>query len=158
ALSPFGTPVYVVAGDSRAVTAWEVLDQRAYIVPASPEATRRWLGLEMGSDELVAILAGRVRPLKDPQDLELQPPDGRGPSLSLPGDSGVQRIWFDPATGRAREVQWTEGAHPARVVFADGAPDPPTGVTLATLDGKLEVTVKYRDPRMNTGFDPDLLK
>ncbi|PWU20511.1 MAG: hypothetical protein C5B48_12490, partial [Candidatus Rokuibacteriota bacterium] len=64
ALSPFGTPVYVVAGDSRAVTAWEVLDQRAYIVPASPEATRRWLGLEMGSDELVAILAGRVRPLK----------------------------------------------------------------------------------------------
>ena len=27
-----------------------------------------------------------------------------------------------------------------------------------TLDGKLDVTVRYRDPRRDSGFDPELLK
>jgi outer membrane lipoprotein-sorting protein len=31
-------------------------------------------------------------------------------------------------------------------------------VRLATLDGKLDVSVSYRDPQRNTGFDPELLK
>jgi outer membrane lipoprotein-sorting protein len=159
ALSPFGTPVYVVAGDAKALTVWEVLEQRAYVLPTSPEASRRWLGLAIGADELVAILAGRVLPWRDAQVIELLAPDGTGPSLSLRGEHGVQRIWFDAETGRAREVQWTETANPARVVFAEtSAASPPAGVTLTTLDGKLEVQVTYRDPRMNTAFDPDLLK
>jgi outer membrane lipoprotein-sorting protein len=159
ALSPFGTPVYVIAGDAKTLTVWEVLDQRAFVLPSSAEASRRWLGLAIGVDELVAVLAGRVLPLKDAQDIELLAPDGASPSLSLRGLNGVQRIWFDPATGQAREVQWTDGPNPARVVFAEASADsPPLGATLATLDGTLEVQVKYREPRMNTSFDPDLLK
>jgi hypothetical protein len=149
----------VVAGDEQTLTVWEVLDGKAYALPASPDANRRWLGLAMGTDELVALLSGRVLPLKDPLTGDLLPPDPAGPSLSLRGADATQRIWFDPATGQAREVLWTGGPNPARVVFAEAAPDsPPAGVTLATLDGKLEVTIKYRDPRMNTGFSPDLLK
>jgi hypothetical protein len=30
-------------------------------------------------------------------------------------------------------------------------------VTVATLDGKLEVLVSYHDPRMNSGFDASLV-
>ena len=47
ALSPFGTPVLIVAGDPQSVTLWEVLDDRAYIAPASPDANRRWLGVAL---------------------------------------------------------------------------------------------------------------
>jgi outer membrane lipoprotein-sorting protein len=159
ALSPFGTPVLVVAGDEKSLTVWEVPDERAYILPASPDANRRWLGLALGPDELVATLCGRVLPLKDPLAVHLLPADGAGTSLALRGKDVAQRIWFDPATGQASAVEWTGGADPVRVVFADGAPDStPAGMTLTTLDGKLEVAVKYQDPRMNIDFDPGLLR
>ena len=159
ALSPFGTPVIVVAGDNSSLTVWEVLDQRAYLLPGSAEANRRWLGMAIGTDELVAILAGRVLPLKDPQVVEMLPPDEMGPSLSLRNGDITQRIWLEPTTGQARQVEWTGGSNPARVVFAESPPDsPPAGMTLTTPDGKLEVAVKYQQPRMNTGFDPELLK
>jgi outer membrane lipoprotein-sorting protein len=55
ALSPFGTPVLIVAGDPQSLTLWEVLDNRAYLAPASPEANRRWLGLALGGEDLVAV-------------------------------------------------------------------------------------------------------
>jgi len=159
ALSPFGTPVLVVAGDAKALTVWEVLGERAYLFPASPDATRRWLGLALGPDELVAILSGHVLPIKDPLAVELRAADEMGPSLALRSAEAAQRIWFDPASGRARAAEWTGGANPARVVFADGATDSaPAGVTLTTPDGKLQVVVKYRAPRINVGFDAELLK
>jgi outer membrane lipoprotein-sorting protein len=158
ALSPFGTPLLVVAGDAKSLTVWEVLEGRAYLLPSSPEANRRWLGVALGGDDLVAILSGRVLPLRDPLAVELLPPDEQGPSLSSKSADGSQRIWFDPASGRVKAVEWTGGSTPARVTFPDGPADaPPAGLTLATLDGKLEVTIKYQDPRLNTGFDPELM-
>ena len=81
ALTSFGVPVVLVAGDGQSVTLWEVLDNRAFILPASPDSTRRWLGLALGSEDLVAILSGRVRPLKNPLSVELLPP---GPDRALP--------------------------------------------------------------------------
>ncbi|HEX7214755.1 MAG TPA: hypothetical protein VF578_11110 [Methylomirabilota bacterium] len=157
ALSPFGTPVLIVAGDARSVTLWEVLDNRAYIAPASPDANRRWLGLAMSVEDLVALLGGRVRPMAEPTSVELLAADDVGPSVRLAGASGEQRIWFDVDTGQARQVEWT-GKNPARVVFAPSPPDgPPAGLKLDTPDGKLEVTTRYRDPRMNTSLDPSLL-
>jgi hypothetical protein len=57
-----------------------------------------------------------------------------------------------------RQAEWTGGKNPARVTYDETAADaPPAGLTLATLDGKLEVVVRYRNPRMNSGFDPTLL-
>lgn len=158
ALSPFGTPVLVVAAGPQTLTLWEVADERAYIAPATPEANRRWLGLALGGDQLVALLSGRVVPLSDPLEADLLPPDAIGPSLSLAGPDGKQRIWFDPATGQARQVEWTGGKNPARVTFHPTEPDaPPAGLRLAALDGSLDVLITYKDPRMNTGFDPALL-
>jgi outer membrane lipoprotein-sorting protein len=158
ALSPFGTPVLIVAGDPKSVTLWEVLDNRAYIAPASPEANRRWLGLALGGEDLVALLAGRVRPMPDPAAVELLAADSIGPSLRLAGATGEQRIWFDPDSGQARQVEWT-GKNPARVTFAPTAPDgPPAGLQLETPDGALQVRVAYRNPQMNSGLDPSLLR
>jgi outer membrane lipoprotein-sorting protein len=157
ALSPFGTPVLIVAGDTKSVTLWEVLDNRAYIAPASPDANRRWLGLAMSVEDLVALLGGRVRPMADPTSVELLAADDVGPSLRLVGASGEQRIWFDPEAGQVRKVEWT-GKNPARVIFTPAPADgPPAGLKLDTPDGKLEVSARYRDPRMNTALDPSLL-
>jgi outer membrane lipoprotein-sorting protein len=158
ALSPFGTPVLIVAGDPQSLTLWEVLDNRAYLAPASPEANRRWLGLALGGEDLVALLSGRARPVPDPTGVELVAPDETGPSVRLNGRDVEQRIWFDPASGQARQVEWT-GKNPARVTFTPAPPDgPPAGLRLETPDGTLRVSVTYRDPKMNTGLDPALLK
>ena len=158
ALSPFGTPVLIVAGDPQSLTLWEVLDNRAYLAPASPDANRRWLGLALGGEELVALLSARARPLPDPTRVELVEPDETGPSVRLSGRDVEQRIWFDRATGQARQVEWT-GKNPARVTFTPTPPDaPPAGLKLETPDGALRVSVTYRDPKMNTGLDPALLK
>jgi outer membrane lipoprotein-sorting protein len=158
ALSPFGTPVLIVAGDPQSLTLWEVLDNRAYLAPASPEANRRWLGLALGGEDLVALLAARARPLPDPTRVELVAPDEAGPSVRLIGRELEQRIWFDPDSGQARQVEWT-GKNPARVTFTPTPPEaPPAGLRLETPDGSLRVSVTYRDPKMNTGLDPALLK
>ena len=158
ALAPFGTPVLIVAGDPQSLTLWEVLDNRAYLAPASPEANRRWLGLALGGEDLVALLAARARPLPDATRVELVAPDETGPSVRLTGRDVEQRIWFDPASGQAKQVEWT-GKNPARVTFTPTAPDaPPAGLQLETPDGTLRVSVTYRNPRMNTALDPALLK
>jgi outer membrane lipoprotein-sorting protein len=157
ALSPLGPPVLIVAGDPKSVTLWEVLDNRAYIAPPSPDANRRWLGLALGVEDLVALLAGRVRPMPDPTTVELMAADAVGPSLRLTGAPGEQRIWFDPDSGQVRQVEWT-GKNPARVTFTPAPADgPPAGFMLETADASLRVSVAYVEPRMNTSFDPALL-
>ena len=159
ALSPLGMPMLVVGEDATTLTVWEVPAQRAYYLPASPDSARRWLGLPLGPDDLVATLSGHAVPLKDPLAVELLPADGMGPSLTVRSKDVVQRIWFDPASGRPRVVEWRDGSSGARAVFPDGvAGSAPAGVTLSTLDGKLEASVRYQTPRVNSGLDADLVR
>jgi outer membrane lipoprotein-sorting protein len=158
ALSPFGLPVLVVTADRETVTIWDVLKNRAWLLPASPEANRRWLGVALGSRDLAALLTGHVLPLEDPLAAELLPPDAVGPSLRLTGAQGAQRIWLDPASGQTFRAEWT-GKAPARAAFEGGsATEPPTGLTLATEDGALEVRLRYHDLRLDAGLDPVLLR
>jgi outer membrane lipoprotein-sorting protein len=152
ALAPFGPPLLIVASDADAVTLWEVPSERAFIGRSSPDATRRWLGLALGAEELVSLLAGYALPARDPLSGQMLPPDDIGPSLAFETADGRQRIWLDPASGNARQIEWTGGSQPARAVFI------PDGLRLATLDGKLDITVRYRDPRRDSSFDPELLK
>jgi hypothetical protein len=160
ALTPFGPPLLVVAGSPESVTVWEVLRNRAFLLPSTPDANRRWLGLALSAEDLVAFLAGQVRPMPTPRSGAVLPPDETGPSLSLSGPEGTQRTWLDPK-GRPVKVEWTEGKSPLRVTFrragdgGDGAP--PQEVRLQTLDGKLDVAVVYREPRLDSGLDAALL-
>jgi len=159
ALTPFGPPLLVVAGSPESVTVWEVLANRAYLLPSTPDANRRWLGLALSAEDLVALLAGHVRPMSAPRTGSLLPPDETGRSLRLSGREGTQRIWLD-AADRPLKVEWTEGKSPLRVTFArgeDGVTAPPREIRLQTLDGKLEVTVVYREPRLDTSLDAALL-
>lgn len=160
ALSPFGPPILVVAGSPESVTVWEVLQNRAYLLPSTPEANRRWLGLALSAEDLVAFLAGQVRPMPAPRTGTLVPPDETGSSLRLSGPEGTQRIWLDPA-GHPLKVEWTEGKSPLRVTFTRGEdggdPAPPREIRLQTLDGKLDVSVVYHEPQLNRGLDAALL-
>jgi len=159
ALSPLGTPMLVVGEDETTLTVWEVLADRAYYLPASPDSTRRWLGLALGPRELVATLSGHAVPLEDPFAVDLLPADGLGPSLTVRGKDVVQRIWFDPDSGRAKAIEWRGGSRGARAVFADGVTGvAPESVTVTTLDGKLEAFVRYRSPRVNSGLDADMVR
>jgi outer membrane lipoprotein-sorting protein len=148
----------VVASDPEVLTVWEVLDNRATLVAPTPESSARWLGIALGTDDVVAVLAGRARLLRDPRDVRLLAEDAVGPSLELVNGDGRQRVWFDPSSGRPRQIEWTGGKYPARVVFDAAEGDAPTGLTLATLDRKLEVRLRYRDPELNAGLDPERLK
>ncbi|MET0850074.1 MAG: hypothetical protein ABW020_02995 [Candidatus Rokuibacteriota bacterium] len=159
ALSPFGPPVIVIGVGDDGVVVWEVIRSRAYRLPATPEANRRWLGVALGGQDLVALLAGHVLPMKDAEAGEVRPADADGASLLLTGPSGTQRIWMDLATGQAKKVAWTGGKQPLDVVFAGGGPAAPIGgVTLTTPDGRLEARMRYQGPRMDSGFDPALLR
>ncbi len=152
ALAPFGPPLLVVASDADTVTLWEVAQQRAFLARSSPEATKRWLGLALGPEDLVALLAGYASPPRDPRSGEMLPSDAIGPSVSFETANGRQRIWLDATSGAASQVEWTGGSQPARVVFR------PEGPHLSTLDGKLDVDVRYKDPQRDTGFEPELMK
>jgi hypothetical protein len=159
ALTPLGPPALVVTSDADMVTIWEVLQNRAYLLSPTPEATGRWLGLPLGAEDLVALLSGNVRPLPEAMSGTLTTDDGPDASLSLTDRGSTQRIWFDPVTGQPRQVEWTGGRLAARAVFSPGElGDPPRGIRLAMLDGSLDVDVRYRSPRMDSGFDPALLR
>ncbi len=158
ALAPFGPPLLVVASDAESLTVWEVLDNRATLVSPTPESSARWLGIALGTDDVVAVLAGRARLLRDPREARLLGEDAIGPSVELEDGKSRQRVWFDPATGRPRQIEWTGGKHPARVVFDPADGEAPNGLTLATLDQKLEVRLRYRDPQWNAGLDPARLR
>ena len=121
-----------MAGDAQSLTLWEVLDNRAYHrCRASPDATRRWLGLALGRDDLVAILLGRASaPLTDPTRCELVAPDEHRPvapahrTPTASSASGSTR-----QTGRRSQVEWTGGKNPARVTFTPTPPEaPPAGL------------------------------
>lgn len=157
ALTPWGQPFLLLAGDGRTVTLYHVADNRALVGPASAGATERWLGFALEPRELVAILAGYVLPIPDPDSAQLLRADGLGPSLRLTGPAGDQRIWLDPATGLVRQVELSRGGTPSRIAYGPrGAGGVPTSLALAALDGPLAVTVRYREPRLGTGPPPDL--
>jgi outer membrane lipoprotein-sorting protein len=156
ALTPWGQPFLVLAGNGDTVTIWEVARGRAFVGPASPGATERWLGFPLEAADLVGLLAGVPAPLGDPYAGEVLPADSFGPSLRLSGPGGAQRIWLDPESGVARQVE-LPGPRPALATFETRAPgEPPLALTLAALDSSLSVSIRYRDPRTDTGAPPDL--
>ncbi|MBI4588522.1 MAG: hypothetical protein HY725_06755 [Candidatus Rokubacteria bacterium] len=157
ALTPWGQPFLLLAGNAETVTLYRVADNRAAIGPASAKATEQWLGFALEPDELVGLLVGHVLPIKEPYSAELMPADGLGPSITLTGGAGVQRIWVDPETGVVRQIELSGAKHHARITYAGGdSADLPAALTLTALDSPLTVSVQYREPQLGTGLSPDL--
>lgn len=161
ALTPWGQPFLLLAGNAETVTLYQVAENHALVGPASARATERWLGFALEPDELVGLLAGHVRPLKDPFSAELMPSDGLGPSIKLAGAEGTQRIWADPETGVVRQVEIESGRHLARILYSGGGAGPPSGegppsaLTLTALDASLTVSIRYHNPERGSGLPPD---
>lgn len=157
ALTPWGQPFLLLAGDGQTVTLYQVADNRALIGPASAKVTKRWLGFALEPHELVAILAGHALPVKSPYSAELVAADSLGPSIKLTGPAGVQQIWADPETGVVRQVELIGPKNPARITYAGGgATEPPASLTLTALDRPVTVTVRYLEPRLGTAPPADL--
>ena len=151
ALSPLGPPVLIVAGDPKSVTLWEVLDNRAYIAPASPDANRRWLGLALGVEDLVALLAGRGPPKPDPPtgDKQAAHPVGPPPPRTRAPPQPPHRVG-------GRGGAW--GVGPGGAGGGGGARPcpPPTTVDLQAADAvgpSLRLTGAPGEQRI--WFDPD---
>ncbi len=162
ALSPFGPPVLDRGRRSpESVTLWEVLDNRAYLAAASPDANRRWLGLALGREDLVALLAGTRPAAAGPDAGGAAAPDETGPSLRLAGRRRRAAHLARPATGRPRQVEWTGARIPARVTFTreTAAEAPPTGLTLADPRRQARgLGASTASPQLNTGSTPTLLQ
>jgi outer membrane lipoprotein-sorting protein len=157
ALSPWGQPFLLLTITAESFTLYQVAENRAVIGPASAESTARWLGLALSPDELVGILTGHVRPMRDFQSAEVVEADGLGPSLRLTGPGKVQRLWLDPETAAPRQVELTGGRTPTRIAYVGGgAAEPPTGLTLTALDRPLSVSVRYGQSLLGAGLSPDL--
>lgn len=157
ALAPWGQPLLLLTASGGSFTLYQVTENRALVGPASARATERWLGFALEPADLVAILAGRVLPMREPQAGSLQPGEGHGPSLQLSGAGGIQRIWFDAETLVVREVEWTGERAQLRITYDGGGPvDPPAAVTLRALDQALVVSIRYRDPEVGIGLPAEL--
>ena len=157
ALTPWGQPFLLLAGNAATVTLYQVAENQALVGPPSARATERWLGFALEPDELVGLLSGLVVPIKDPYSADLMPADAMGPSLRLTGVSGIQRIWLDPETGVVGQVELSGTHTKARITYANpGAAEPPSALTLTALNAPLTVSIRYQDPKFRTGLSPDL--
>ena len=111
-------------------------------LPRLPDANRRWLGLALGAEDLVALLSGRVLPLAIPSRARCCRRTTSGPRWSSRPPTAASASGSTRTSGRPRQVEWTGGARPGRLRASP--PDEPPALTLATLDGKLEVRVRYQ--------------
>jgi outer membrane lipoprotein-sorting protein len=103
ALSPLGPPLLIVTVHEGRMAAYDATKHEVLEGEATAESVAKILGLPLGPEDLVAVLAGRLRTPRDLKSAELLPPDDAGPSLSLEDAGGSQRVWVDPQTGTIRQ-------------------------------------------------------
>ncbi len=157
ALSPWGQPFLVLAANGEVFTLYRVIENRAWVGPASARATERWLGLALEPTDLVGILSGHVPPMKELRTGTLGPGNGLGPSLELTAAGKTLRIWLDPESLVIHQVEWLAQDTSFRVTYeGGGAGTPPTGLTLTALDQPLVLSVRYRDLVVGGGVPPEL--
>ena len=138
ALSPFGTPVLIVAGDPQSRHPLGGARQPGVHrcpprrTPTGGGSAWRWAARISSRCSRGAPDRCRTRP-----GWSWSPPTRSARRSGSPGADVEQRIWFDPASGQAKQVEWT-GKNPARVTFTPTPPDaPPAGLRLETPDGSL---------------------
>jgi outer membrane lipoprotein-sorting protein len=155
ALSPFSQPVFLLTLSDGALTTYNVGDNHALSGPANSRTTGRWLGVPLEAEDVVALLIGRVLPTRDVRQAEILPADATGPSLRLVGKERSERIWMDFGTGDVVRAEIGGGRTVLVVEYVWAAGDSlPTGIR-ATAGPDFEAIVRYRQPVLATGVDPE---
>jgi hypothetical protein len=153
ALSAFGQPFMLGTVSDGTVTIYNVADNRGLIGPATANAARRWLGIGLAAEDLVAILLGRAGPPPDLREASILPPDADGPSLLLVATQQRRRLWLDPETAVISKLEIGQAPDPLVVVNewpAEG--ELPERIRMAAPG--LEADLRYQDPVLSAGVDP----
>jgi outer membrane lipoprotein-sorting protein len=155
ALSPFGQPFLLLTVADGTLTSYQVADNRALVGPVTAQSTARWLGVPLEADDLVALLIGRPIPPRDLTEATILPTDGAGPSVRLVGRRQTKRVWVNPEDGAVTRVEIEGGRTPLLIRYegtlAGGVPE----VIHAASGSELEATLRYRNPAVSAGVDPD---
>lgn len=154
ALSPLGQPFLLVAIADGTLTSYHVGDNRVFRGPATAGASGWWLGVRLGPQDLYGLLLGRPVPPRGLREAELLPADADGPSLRLVGDDHTQRVWLDAETGEVSRVEIAGGRRTLTVAYDDFGADGVPAVIQADSTG-LQASLRYRDPVVGRGLDPD---
>jgi outer membrane lipoprotein-sorting protein len=157
ALSPFGAPLLVSTINGGQLIIYDAASNEATVGPATAETAARVLGLALDADDLVGVLAGRTVPPKDLRTAQIVVADSDGPSLDLVGRLHRQRVWMDFSTGIVRQFEYVGGRYAARVVFHRDERGTLTGLDLDAAAGHVKATVRYDQPVIDGGVEPDRL-
>jgi outer membrane lipoprotein-sorting protein len=155
ALSPFGQLLLVTTIADGRLTTYNVADNQASTAPATADTAARLLGLPFDPEDLVAVLAGLAVPPRDLRVADRLPADATGPSLEMIGADHRQRVWMDFTTGVVRKVEITGGRYAVTVAFVRTPDGRPAGFDLSAGDDYVTGSVRYRDPILDGGVDPE---
>ena len=155
ALSPMGQPLLLASVHDGRLTAYDATTNEAYVGPATPAVTARFLQLPFETDDLVGLLAGRPVPPLDVRAAELMPTDEIGPSIELRGATNRRRIWLDPATSVVRQFELTGGRAEVRVRYQRGPGAELAGFDLTTAPAVVSLTVRYQSPAFDVPLGAD---
>lgn len=154
ALSLWGQTLFVVTSDGKEVTLFSPSENRAILAPATAESARRWLGLEVGPEELVSLLAGYVLLLPEPRSVEVWREE-QALRLELRNGNSSKRIWLDPSNLNPLRLEWIEGHGRQMEVRFERNGAVLSGVTILSPDQEVEVSIRYRQARVGMGLDPE---
>jgi len=155
ALSPFGPPLMVVTVHEGRLAAYDATKNEAHVGPATAESVANVLGLPLDPEDLVAVLAGRLRMPRDLKAAELVPADDVGPSLNLEDAGGRQRVWFDPEQGTIRQREIFGGRFNALIKYRPNAAGALAGFDLEAAQSYVTGSVTYQNLVEGQGIDAE---
>jgi hypothetical protein len=122
-LSPFGTPLLVLAADGRDLGVWLPGENLYYGGPATPENLSRFTRLPLHAADLVDILLARPPVIAHRQLTTFLLPAG-GWRVELVAGSRGQHLLFD-GNRRLREVRYLKGEElQLQLAYGDAGPEP----------------------------------
>lgn len=155
ALSPFGPPLLAVVIHDGELTAYNAAANEAVVGPATADTAARLFGLPLEPMHLVGVLAGRAVPPTDLRLAHILPADEHGPSLELVGTDHRQRVWMDFTTGVVDRLEIAGGRYEVRIAYQRDEQARVRGFEFAAAGGYVTGTVRYRDPVVDGGVDPE---
>ncbi len=156
ALSPFGQPFVLLAIADGTLTSYSVADNLALRGPVTARTSARWLGVPLEADGIVGLLIGRLSPPRALRQAEVLEADADGPSLKLVGEDHSLRVWMDWQTGEIAKAE-IGGGRTRLVVTYTRSPDGdlPGEIHATAGEANFDATVRYLNPAVGTGVEPE---